>query len=106
MRPILIRGGRILDPSRQTDEVADLLIKNPSIKKLRIESHTDNKLDAEKGMQQTKERASAVSAYLQKRGVDGTRLDAQGLGSSQPLAPNLTAANRAKNRRVLFKIAD
>ena len=26
MRPILIRGGRILDPSRGTDEVADLYL--------------------------------------------------------------------------------
>jgi outer membrane protein OmpA-like peptidoglycan-associated protein len=86
------------------DEVADLLIKNASIKKLRIESHTDNKLDPEKGLQQTKERAIAVAGYLQKRGVDGARLDAQGLGSSQPLAPNLTAANRARNRRVNLKI--
>ena len=26
MRPILIRGGRVIDPSRGTDEVGDLLV--------------------------------------------------------------------------------
>ena len=57
-------------------------------------------------MQATRDRAAAVSAYLQKRGIDPSRLDAEGLGSSQPLAPNFTAANRARNRRVAFKIVD
>jgi OmpA-OmpF porin, OOP family len=88
------------------DEVADVLIKNAQIKKLRIESHLDNKLEAQKSLEATRTRAAAVSAYLQKRGVDPTRLDAEGFGGSQPLAPNLTAANRTKNRRVVFKIVD
>src|SRR5205823_12380393 len=86
------------------DEVADVLIKNAQLKKVRVESHLDNKLDPQKSLEATKARAAAVSAYLQKRGVDPTRLDSEGLGSAQPLAPNLTAANRARNRRVTFKV--
>jgi dihydroorotase len=31
MRPILIRGGRILDPSRNTDQVADLLLQDGKV---------------------------------------------------------------------------
>jgi dihydroorotase len=31
MRPILIRGGRVLDPSRNTDEVADLYLANGKV---------------------------------------------------------------------------
>jgi outer membrane protein OmpA-like peptidoglycan-associated protein len=88
------------------DEVADVLIKNAQIKKVRIESHLDNKLEAPKALEATRTRANAVSAYLQKRGVDPSRLDAEGFGSSQPLAPNLTAMNRAKNRRVTFKVTE
>ena len=34
MRPILIRGGRVLDPSRNTDEVADLLLQDGKIEAL------------------------------------------------------------------------
>ena len=32
--------------------------------------------------------------------------EAQGYGMTQPLVPNLTPANRAKNRRVTFRILD
>ena len=31
MRPILIRGGRVLDPSRNTDQVADLLLQDGKV---------------------------------------------------------------------------
>jgi dihydroorotase len=31
MRPILIRGGRVLDPSRGTDEVADLYLADGKV---------------------------------------------------------------------------
>ena len=34
MRPILIRGGRILDPSRNTDQVADLLLQDGKVEGL------------------------------------------------------------------------
>ena len=39
-------------------------------------------------------------------GVDGTRLTPKGYGQDRPLAPNVTAANRTKNRRVQFIILD
>ena len=31
MRPVLIRGGRVIDPSRNTDEVADLYLEHGKI---------------------------------------------------------------------------
>jgi dihydroorotase len=34
MRPILVRGGRILDPSRNTDQVADLLLQDGKVEGL------------------------------------------------------------------------
>ena len=34
MRPILIRGGRIIDPSRNTDQVADLLLQDGKVEAL------------------------------------------------------------------------
>ena len=51
-------------------------------------------------------RAASVVAYLVKQGIDQTRLESEGYGATQPLVPNLTPANRAKNRRVAFKIID
>jgi len=34
MRPILIRGGRVLDPSRGTDQTADLLLQDGKVEAL------------------------------------------------------------------------
>ena len=31
MRPILIRGGRLVDPSRGTDQTADLLLRDEAV---------------------------------------------------------------------------
>src|SRR5688572_28847383 len=32
MRPVLIRGGRVIDPSRNTDEVADVYLENGKVR--------------------------------------------------------------------------
>jgi outer membrane protein OmpA-like peptidoglycan-associated protein len=94
------------DGEQLVDEVADVLVRNPRIKKLRIEGHTDNRGDAAKNILLSKQRAASVVAYLVKSGIDPTRLDSEGYGGEQPLVPNLTTQNRARNRRVAFRIID
>ncbi len=94
------------DGEQLLDEVADVIIRNPQLKKIRIEGHTDNRGNAQKNLELSTGRAAAVKAYLSKVGVDPNRLEAQGFGATQPLVPNLTPANRARNRRVAFKIVD
>jgi len=95
-----------LDGQQLLDEVADIIIRNPQLKKIRIEGHTDNRGVAQKNLELSKARAASTMAYLIKQGVDPLRLDSEGYGASQPLVPNLTPANRAKNRRVAFKIVE
>jgi type VI secretion system protein ImpK len=46
------------------------------------------------------ERARSVVAIMAAKLRDATRLRAEGLADSEPLVPNDSAANRAKNRRV------
>src|SRR5262249_13197274 len=48
-------------------------------------------------------RAQAVRAYLVAAGIDAERLICEGRGALDPLAPNTTAAGRARNRRVEIK---
>lgn len=49
-------------------------------------------------------RAQAVVAYFVKAGVDPSRLEAKGYGTANPVAPNTTAENMAKNRRIEFTV--
>jgi OOP family OmpA-OmpF porin len=38
--------------------------------------------------------------------VEESRLQSKGIGPNAPLAPNITAAGRARNRRVEFHILE
>jgi len=96
------------------DEVAAVIQENPSIKKFRIEGNTSKdpnsvkrgKAGYEFNMKLSQDRADAVKKYLTDKGVDPARLDTIGYGWNQPVAPNKTAAERAKNRRVDFVVVD
>lgn len=47
-------------------------------------------------------RAVSVLRYLLSQGIEPSRLTATGFGELEPLLPNTTEANRARNRRVEF----
>jgi outer membrane protein OmpA-like peptidoglycan-associated protein len=81
------------------DPLAALLANNPDYQIL-IEAYTDNKGDEVSLQQLTQDRARVLSDRFQSAGVDPTRIQANGMGASNPVAPNTTVANRAKNRRI------
>jgi outer membrane protein OmpA-like peptidoglycan-associated protein len=88
------------------EEIADLLQRSPGIKKVEIQGHTDNTGTREHNLQLSDARANAVKTWLVGAGIEGTRLVAKGYGQDRPLVPNVTAANRARNRRVQFIILE
>jgi outer membrane protein OmpA-like peptidoglycan-associated protein len=94
------------DGQQLLDEVADVLAKNPQIRKVSVEGHTDNRGNGAANLKLSTDRAAAVVEYLTKTGIGADRLTSVGYGATRPLVPNLTPANRAKNRRVEFKILD
>lgn len=81
------------------DQLGALLANNPDYQIL-IESYTDNAGRAEALQQMTDDRARVLSERLAGAGIDVTRIQSSGLGSANPVAPNTTLANRAKNRRT------
>ena len=85
------------------DDVVKIMKENPSYK-LSINGHTDNVGKAEKNQKLSEDRAAAVKAYLEGKGVEAARLSSAGFGQDQPVADNKTKAGRAKNRRVEFKV--
>lgn len=88
------------------NEIADALVKNPRIKRVEVQGHTDNTGTPDHNKQLSNDRAAAVVAWLTSHGVAADRLTPVGYGQTKPLVPNVTAGNRAKNRRVQFIIAD
>ncbi|HEV2837478.1 MAG TPA: OmpA family protein [Pyrinomonadaceae bacterium] len=85
--------------SAKLEPLAALLASNPDYQIL-IEAYTDNKGDEVSLQQLTQERARVLSDRFQSAGVDPTRIQANGMGASNPLASNATVAGRTKNRRV------
>ncbi len=67
---------------------------------LSIEGHTDSTGTDELNMTLSNERARSVYEFLKGQGIAESRMKYQGFGSGNPVAPNDTEVNRAKNRRV------
>jgi outer membrane protein OmpA-like peptidoglycan-associated protein len=86
------------------DQIGALLANNPDYQ-ITIDSFTDNKGDAPALEELTQDRARVLSERLAAAGVDVTRIQANGQGANNPVAPNTTIANRAKNRRTEITIA-
>jgi outer membrane protein OmpA-like peptidoglycan-associated protein len=85
-------------------EVADAFLRNPDLELVEIQGHTDNRGSHGLNMRLSQARAEAVQTWLTQHGVEPARLMAKGYGPTRPLAPNITQQNRARNRRVQFKI--
>ena len=81
------------------EPLAALLASNPDYQIL-IEAYTDSKGNEVTLQQLTQERARVLSDRFQSAGVDPMRIQANGMGASNPLAPNTTAAGQRRNRRV------
>jgi outer membrane protein OmpA-like peptidoglycan-associated protein len=86
--------------------VADIFLKHPEIKAVRIEGHTDNVGKAAANKALSKARAESVKTWLVKHGIDKKRLSTQGFGPDRPIDDNSTEAGRRNNRRVEFHIED
>ncbi|MFO0615846.1 MAG: OmpA family protein [Polyangiaceae bacterium] len=86
------------------EEVADVLMKNPNIEQIEVQGHTDNNGAPEHNQVLSEDRANSVRDWLIKAGIASGRMVAKGYGQTKPLVPNVTDANKAKNRRVQFII--
>jgi outer membrane protein OmpA-like peptidoglycan-associated protein len=85
------------------DELLATVIGNPNITRVVVEGHTDSR-EAKRAADLGRRRAEAVAAYLREKGVARGRLVSEDHGALQPVDTNGTAAGRAKNRRVAFRI--
>jgi outer membrane protein OmpA-like peptidoglycan-associated protein len=84
------------------NDIAKILNEVPDVK-VKIVGHTDADGADAANLDLSKRRAASVKNELVKSfNVNGDRLITDGLGESQPVAPNDTPSNKAMNRRVEF----
>ena len=108
--PLLFSPGssRLAGPGKRAlDGFASIIdkLKNPII----IAGHTDDlpihTMDFDSNWELSMQRAYSVLRYLaDENGIPPKNMSIQAYGSYQPLVPNNTAANRARNRRVEVNI--
>ena len=79
--------------------LADVINGNPDYSVV-IESHTDATGAPDELQALTNDRAQVIASRLTSLNVPTGRVRATGMGATLPIAPNTTAANKAKNRRV------
>ena len=84
--------------SAKLEPLAAILANNPDYQ-IVIESYTDNRGDEATLQQLTEDRARALADRFISAGIDGTRIQASGMGTSNPVAPN-TKTGRVRNRRT------
>jgi len=69
-----------------------------------IHGYTDNTASPAFNLQLSIERAKSVKKYLVNKGIQANRLETDGFGQQNPVAPNDTEDGRAKNRRVEIRM--
>ena len=84
--------------SARLEPLAALLANNPDYQ-IVIEAYTDNRGDEASLQQLTQDRARILSEQFVSAGIDSARIQASGMGASNPVAPN-TKAGRTRNRRT------
>lgn len=85
------------------NDIVDFMFSNPEVRIL-LAAHTDDIGGANYNIKLSQKRAESVKNYLVKQGIAIDRLESEGFGMNEPLVPNDSEENRAKNRRVEFRI--
>lgn len=85
------------------NSLSDIIRRCPGMV-VEVGGHTDSQGKAAWNMTLSEKRAAAVNQYLQLKGIPAERLVAVGYGETTPLVSNDNAQNRAKNRRIEFKV--
>lgn len=89
----------------ELNELLKHLNSNPN-RNVEIYGHTDNIGLDSRNKELSQQRAKAVADYLISQGLNESRVQSFGFGSSKPISDNSTEESRQQNRRVEFKIID
>lgn len=92
-------------PSTQIVERIGKALLGVGIERVRVDGHTDASGKEAYNQQLSLRRAKSVANVLATVGMKQENIQLQGLGSSEPVASNDTAAGRTENRRVSIVVS-
>jgi outer membrane protein OmpA-like peptidoglycan-associated protein len=97
-----------LKPAAETvlAEIKSKIIDQHPHGKVMVEGYTDNVGTDAYNLQLSNQRAQAVADWLQKHGLEASRIETKGYGKERPRVPNTSDDNRAKNRRVQINVIE
>jgi outer membrane protein OmpA-like peptidoglycan-associated protein len=85
------------------DEAVEILKLYPHLL-IMVEGHTSSEGEKTYNLELSQRRAASVRRYMVEKGIAEDRIESEGYGSDRAIAENDTEKNRAKNRRIEFKI--
>lgn len=89
---------------KSLDLVLKFMLDNPTYR-LKISGHTNSDGNAQNNMTLSTKRAQSIKDYIiNKGGIDATRIEAIGFGSTKPLRSEVTQEDKKINRRVEFDV--
>jgi outer membrane protein OmpA-like peptidoglycan-associated protein len=93
----LTRDGR-----NRVNQIADIVRRDAPNRRITVEGHASRESAAQEAYNQrlSERRANTVADALERSGVNGRNVSAQGLGTRAPIATNDTESGRQQNRRV------
>ena len=91
--------------NEQLQNIADILKAYPKVK-VKIGGYTDNTGNKEANLRLAQDRATNVMRELVQRGVDASRLAADGYGEEHAVGDNSTFEGRQKNRRIALRVTE
>ena len=92
-------------PSTEIVERIGKALLGVGIDRVRVDGHTDASGKESYNQQLSLRRAKSVATVLTRVGMKEQNIQLRGLGSSQPVAANDTAAGRTENRRVSIVVS-
>jgi outer membrane protein OmpA-like peptidoglycan-associated protein len=101
-------GSDVESLNAQSTEIVERIGKallSVGIERVRVDGHTDASGKETYNQQLSLRRAKSVANVLGTVGMKQENIQLQGLGSSEPVAPNDTAAGRTENRRVAIVVS-
>jgi outer membrane protein OmpA-like peptidoglycan-associated protein len=99
-------GSAIRPESKPILDSAAAMLKREPAKKVYVDSYCNPIGGKRTNLLVSEQRAAAVTAYLERKGISRERLTARGFGATDFVASNRTADGRAQNRRIELVLSD